>query len=243
MEMTGERIIAADRETVWRALNDADVLKECIPGCERMEKTSPYALEADVTQKVGPVKAKFKGSVVLEDVVEAVSYRIVGEGKGGAAGFAKGGARVRLEDAEGGTKLSYDAEAKVGGKLAQLGSRLIDGFAKKMADEFFDRFKARVEGPAEQAPVAPPAYGDAAGNTPAGAGVATAPVAADAAVAAMDAGAPAETAAPAPAREEAPASRREEAPASRRDDAPSGAAAEPAQDGEKKKGWLGRLFG
>ncbi|MGF1551681.1 MAG: SRPBCC domain-containing protein [Paracoccaceae bacterium] len=147
MEMTGERIIAADRETVWRALNDPEVLKACIPGCERMERTGPQSLEADVTQKVGPVKAKFKGAVTLEDVVEAESYRLVGEGKGGAAGFAKGAAKVDLSDAPEGTKLAYDAEAKVGGKLAQLGSRLIDGFAKKMADEFFDRFKAQVEGP------------------------------------------------------------------------------------------------
>ncbi|MEM6421564.1 MAG: carbon monoxide dehydrogenase subunit G [Pseudomonadota bacterium] len=152
MEMAGERMIAADRATVWAALNDPEVLKACIPGCERMEKTGDNTLEAEVTQKVGPVKAKFKGAVELQDVVEAESYRIVGEGKGGAAGFAKGGAKVTLSDAEGGTQLAYEAEAKVGGKLAQLGSRLIDGFAKKMADEFFDRFKAEVEGPAEEAP-------------------------------------------------------------------------------------------
>ncbi|MEO0762372.1 MAG: carbon monoxide dehydrogenase subunit G, partial [Pseudomonadota bacterium] len=149
MELTGERLIAADRATVWAALNDPEVLKACIPGCERMEKTAENALEAEVTQKVGPVKAKFKGAVTLEDIVETVSYRLVGEGKGGAAGFAKGGADVALVDAEGGTMLTYKAEAKVGGKLAQLGSRLIDGFAKKMADEFFDRFKAQLEGPAE----------------------------------------------------------------------------------------------
>ncbi|MEO1774466.1 MAG: carbon monoxide dehydrogenase subunit G [Pseudomonadota bacterium] len=159
MEMTGTRTIAAERSAVWTALNDPEVLKACIPGCERMEKTGENTLEAEVTQKVGPVKAKFKGAVELQDVVEAESYRIVGEGKGGAAGFAKGGAVVRLADVEGGTELSYEAEAKVGGKLAQLGSRLIDGFAKKMADEFFDRFKAEVEGPAapaeDEAPAAP----------------------------------------------------------------------------------------
>ena len=145
MEMTGERVIAAPRAEVWRALNDPEVLKACIPGCQEMEKTSDTSFAATVKQKVGPVNATFKGSVELSDIVEGESYRISGEGKGGAAGFAKGGAAVRLEDVDEGTKLTYDAEAKVGGKLAQLGSRLIDGFAKKMADQFFDRFKARLE--------------------------------------------------------------------------------------------------
>ena len=145
MEMTGERVIAAPRDEVWRALNDPEVLKACIPGCQEMEKTSDTSFAATVKQKVGPVNATFKGAVELSDIVEGESYRISGEGKGGAAGFAKGGAAVRLEDVEEGTKLTYDAEAKVGGKLAQLGSRLIDGFAKKMADQFFDRFKARLE--------------------------------------------------------------------------------------------------
>jgi len=145
MEMSGERLIAAPRAEVWRALNDPEVLKACIPGCQEMEKTSETTFAATVKQKVGPVNATFKGAVELTDIVEGESYRISGEGKGGAAGFAKGGAAVRLEDAEAGTRLSYDAEAKVGGKLAQLGARLIDGFAKKMADQFFDRFKARLE--------------------------------------------------------------------------------------------------
>ena len=112
-------------------------------------------MEADVTQKVGPVKAKFKGAVTLEDIVEGESYRLVGEGKGGAAGFAKGGAHVRLADHAEGTLLTYEAEARVGGKLAQLGSRLIDGFARKMADEFFATFKAQVEGPEAAAAPAP----------------------------------------------------------------------------------------
>ncbi|MAS45002.1 MAG: carbon monoxide dehydrogenase [Rhodobacteraceae bacterium] len=147
MEMSGETVIRAPRGDVWTALNDPDVLKACIPGCERLEKTSPTDMEADVTQKVGPVKAKFKGAVTLEDIVEGESYRLVGEGKGGAAGFAKGGAHVRLSDHDEGTLLTYEAEARVGGKLAQLGSRLIDGFARKMADEFFATFKAQVEGP------------------------------------------------------------------------------------------------
>jgi uncharacterized protein len=147
MQMSGERTIAADRAKVWTALNDPDVLKECIPGCQEMQKTSPTAFEAKVTQKVGPVRANFTGEVELTDIVEGESYRISGKGKGGAAGGATVGASVRLEEVPEGTKLAYDVDAKVTGKLAQLGSRLIDGFAKKMADDFFDRFKAQVEGP------------------------------------------------------------------------------------------------
>ena len=157
MQMQGERTINAGRAEVWHALNAAEVLKACIPGCDELEKTSPTSFEATVTQKVGPVKVRFKGVVELSDIVEAESYTITGEGKGGAAGFAKGGATVRLEDAGGGTLLVYEAEARVGGKLAQLGSRLIDGFAKKMADEFFTRFQEAVEGPAEE----PEAEGEA----------------------------------------------------------------------------------
>jgi carbon monoxide dehydrogenase subunit G len=147
MQMQGERSIDASRADVWAALNDADVLKACIPGCETLEKTSPTTFEATVMQKVGPVKARFKGSVELSDIVETEGYTITGEGKGGAAGFAKGGASVRLTDDGQGTLLIYQAEAKVGGKLAQLGSRLIDGFARKMADDFFNRFQQTVEGP------------------------------------------------------------------------------------------------
>lgn len=151
MQMQGERIISASRQDVWQALNDPEVLKACIPGCQELVHTSENSLEATVKQKVGPVSATFKGAVTLSDIVPGESYTITGEGKGGAAGFAKGGAKVALEDAEGGTKLSYDADAKVGGKLAQLGSRIIDGFAKKMADQFFDKFKETVEGPQEAA--------------------------------------------------------------------------------------------
>lgn len=146
MELKGSRVIAANRQTVWAALNDPEVLKECIPGCESMTGSAEEGFEAQVTQKVGPVKAKFAGIVHLSDIVEGESYTISGEGKGGAAGFAKGGAKVRLADVEGGTELSYDVDAKVGGKLAQLGSRLIDGFSKKMADQFFEKFQAVVEG-------------------------------------------------------------------------------------------------
>ncbi len=151
MQMSGERVIAAPRADVWAALNDPEVLKACIPGCQSMDKTSDTTFEATVKQKVGPVNATFKGAVELTDVVEGESYRISGEGKGGAAGFAKGSAAVRLDEADEGTRLAYDVEAKVGGKIAQLGARLIDGFAKRMADQFFDRFKARVEGPGEAA--------------------------------------------------------------------------------------------
>ena len=158
MQMQGERIIGASRQTVWQALNDPDVLKACIPGCEEMLRTSDTTLEATVKQKVGPVSATFKGAVTLSDIVAGESYTITGEGKGGAAGFAKGGAKVALDDVEDGTRLTYDAEAKVGGKLAQLGSRIIDGFAKKMADQFFDTFKETVEGPQEaEAETAPEA--------------------------------------------------------------------------------------
>jgi len=146
MELKGSRVIAADRATVWAALNDPEVLKECIPGCEEMTGNATDGFEAKVTQKIGPVKAKFAGAVTLSDIVEGESYTISGEGKGGAAGFAKGGAKVALAEVEGGTELSYDVEAKVGGKLAQLGSRLIDGFSKKLADQFFEKFQAVVEG-------------------------------------------------------------------------------------------------
>ena len=154
MEMTGERLIGAPRGQVWAALNDPEVLKASIPGCEEIEKVSDTELTAKVVQKVGPVKATFHGEVELSDIVEGQSYRISGRGKGGAAGGATGGANVRLEDAEGGTRLSYEVEAKVTGKIAQLGARLIDGFAKKMADQFFDRFQQAVEGPAPEAPEA-----------------------------------------------------------------------------------------
>ncbi|MEM6438326.1 MAG: carbon monoxide dehydrogenase subunit G [Pseudomonadota bacterium] len=146
MELQGSRDIAAPRSQVWTALNDPDVLKACIPGCQELTGSPDTGFEATVVQKVGPVKATFKGGVSLVDVVAGQSYRLVGEGKGGAAGFAKGAADVALEDADGGTRLTYDVDAKVGGKLAQLGSRIIDGFAKSMADKFFTNFQKVVEG-------------------------------------------------------------------------------------------------
>ncbi len=150
MELEGSRIIAADRQTVWEALNSVDVLQASIPGCKEMTGNAADGFEAVVTQKVGPVKATFKGVVTLTDIVEAESYRIVGEGKGGAAGFAKGGALVRLADVEGGTELAYTVEAKVGGKLAQLGSRVVSGVAKKLADKFFENFEMAVAPPEEE---------------------------------------------------------------------------------------------
>ena len=151
MNLADSKVIAADRETVWQALLSADVLKDCVPGCTEMSGSPADGFEATVVQKVGPVKATFKGAVTLSDIVEGKSLTLSGEGKGGAAGFAKGGAKVTLSDHEDGTLLEYDVEAKVGGKLAQLGSRIIDGFAKKMADQFFENFRGAVEGPSDQA--------------------------------------------------------------------------------------------
>ena len=156
MKLEGTRTIAADREAVWVALNDPDVLKACINGCQELEKTSDTSFEATVKQKVGPVSATFKGAVNLTDLNPPESYRISGEGKGGAAGFASGGADVKLTEVEGGTELAYSVEAKVGGKIAQLGARLIDGFAKKMADQFFETFQNVVEGKGAPPADAPP---------------------------------------------------------------------------------------
>lgn len=147
MQLSDSRTINADVATVWAALLSPEVLKECVPGCQEMTGSPEEGFEAVVVQKVGPVKATFKGGVTLSQMVEPVSLKISGEGKGGAAGFAKGGADVRLEAGGDQTMLHYDVEAKVGGKLAQLGSRIIDGFAKKMADQFFDNFQNAVGAP------------------------------------------------------------------------------------------------
>lgn len=142
MDMTGEHTIAAPRETVWEALNDPQVLKQSIPGCEEIVPTSDNGFTATVAAKVGPVKARFNGAVELKDLNPPESYTISGEGKGGAAGFAKGGAKVRLTEADGGsaTVLTYEVNASVGGKLAQIGARLIDSTAKKYANDFFATF-------------------------------------------------------------------------------------------------------
>ena len=152
MQMSDAREIRADRATVWAALLSPEVLKECVPGSQEVTGTPEEGFEATVVQKVGPVKATFKGMVTVSNIVEMQSLTLTGEGKGGAAGYAKGGADVRLEDCETGTRLIYDVEANVGGKLAQLGSRIVDGFAKKMADQFFTRFEEVVGAPAEDDP-------------------------------------------------------------------------------------------
>ncbi|MEJ8476243.1 SRPBCC family protein [Roseibium algae] len=144
MDMSGEHRIAASRKVVWKALNDPLILKECIPGCDELEMTSETEMTAAVTSKIGPVKAKFKGSVTLENIKSPESYTIVGEGKGGVAGFAKGGADVHLAEDGTETILTFTAKAQVGGKIAQLGSRLIDSTARKMADDFFGKFSELV---------------------------------------------------------------------------------------------------
>lgn len=160
MEMTGEYRIPAGRDDVWRALNDPDVLKACIPGCQELTRTADDAMTAKVVAKVGPVKATFVGNVTFSNVVAPESYTIRGEGKGGVAGFANGGANVRLAEDGDDTILTYDVQGQVGGKLAQLGSRLIDTTAKKMADEFFGAFAARLSG--EAPPLATPGDADIA---------------------------------------------------------------------------------
>jgi uncharacterized protein len=142
MTMTGEVTLPAERSKVWAMLNDAAVLKASIPGCQSLEKTSDTSFAAVVKIKIGPVGASFKGKVQLSDIDAPNGYTISGEGEGGIAGFANGGAKVGLADAPGGTLLKYDVTANVGGKIAQLGSRLIDGVAKKMADQFFANFAA-----------------------------------------------------------------------------------------------------
>ena len=145
MDLTGTRIINADIATVWAHLNNADTLRACIPGCQELTGSPDDGFAAVVKQKVGPVSATFKGAVSLENVAAPHSYTLVGEGKGGVAGFAKGAADVTLRAVSEGTELSYVADAKVGGKLAQLGNRIVGGFAKKMADQFFETFQTVIE--------------------------------------------------------------------------------------------------
>lgn len=151
MDMTGEERIPASRETVWQGLNDPDILKRCIPGCQSLEMKSPTELAAVVKVKIGPVSATFNGHVTLSNLSPPSSYRISGEGKGGMAGFAKGGADISLDEENDQTVLRYDVKAEVGGKLAQLGSRLIDSTAKKLAQQFFTNFNVAVSGPREAA--------------------------------------------------------------------------------------------
>ena len=154
MDLTGDYRIPAPRETVWAALNNPEILKACIPGCEELNKTSDTEFVARVIAKIGPVKAGFGGKVTLSDLDPPNGYTITGEGQGGAAGFAKGGAKVRLEPVNGGaaTVLHYAADAQIGGKLAQIGSRLVEGTAKKLADEFFAAFAAQAAAAAPAAP-------------------------------------------------------------------------------------------
>jgi hypothetical protein len=177
MDMTGERRIPAPRQVVWSALNDPDVLRVSIPGCESLEKQSDTAMKATASVKIGPISARFTGNVQLSDMDPPNGYTISGEGQGGVAGFAKGGAKVNLEDDGGATVLRYEVHAQVGGKLAQLGARLVDASAKQMADQFFDRFSARVSPPAAlTSAAAAPQHLPAAPGSAAVASVAAAPV-------------------------------------------------------------------
>ncbi len=148
MQMNDNQRIPASRQVVWAALNDPEILRACIPGCQSLEMTDTNEMIATVAVKIGPVKATFKGKVTLHDLDAPNGYRIVGEGSGGIAGFAKGGAIVRLEDdGSDATILHYSVESQVGGKLAQLGSRMIDSVAKKLANEFFNAFSAALDKP------------------------------------------------------------------------------------------------
>lgn len=215
MNLSDQRDIRAPRGAVWAGITDPETLKRCIPGCQEMTGSVEEGFEAVVVQKVGPVKATFRGQVSLLDVAEPESCTLRGEGKGGPAGFAKGEARVTLteiamEDGAPGTRLAYEVDAKVGGKLAQLGGRVVDGVAGRMADQFFDRFKEVVEGPSEGA--APDAAPEAALEGAPMAGAGTAPVSAGV------------SAAPAPARVAA------------------GAAADAGASEPQKKGWLRRMI-
>jgi hypothetical protein len=156
MKITGEHRIPADRQTVWKALNDPEILKACLPGCEEINKSSDTEMTAKLTARVGPVRAHFTGAVTLSDLDPPNGYTLTGEGQGGAAGFASGTAKVRLSDDPVGTLLQYEAEARVGGKLAQIGSRLIDSTARKLSEEFFGAFAEKVGG----GPVASPESDD-----------------------------------------------------------------------------------
>ena len=151
MEMTGEQLIPAAQAEVWRGLNDPEVLKACISGCESIERLSDTEYAVVTTAAIGPVKAKFRGKLLLADLAPPNSYSLFFDGQGGAAGFGKGSAKVSLAAEGAGTRLSYAVKAQVGGKLAQIGSRLIDGVAKKQADDFFTAFNQKIAGPAAAA--------------------------------------------------------------------------------------------
>jgi carbon monoxide dehydrogenase subunit G len=161
MKITGETLIPAPREVVWQALNDPDVLRRSIPGCESLERTADNSFKAVVASRVGPIAARFSGNVRLSDLDPPNSYTLTGEGTGGAAGAAKGIAKVRLEPGDGGTRLIYDVDAQISGKLAQIGSRVVEAAAKMLAGQFFDRLGQAVVGPAPaEAAAAPRPAGD-----------------------------------------------------------------------------------
>ncbi|MBL8510319.1 MAG: carbon monoxide dehydrogenase subunit G [Betaproteobacteria bacterium] len=164
MELTSSYTLPIARETVWQALNDPAALKACIAGCEKFERVSDHEFAATVMASIGPVKARFSGKVLLAEVDAPHGYTLNFEGQGGAAGFGKGSARVELVSEGGSTRLTYRAKAQVGGKLAQVGSRLIDGAAKKMADDFFEKFVAQLGG-SKAAPVEAAAHAAPAGDT------------------------------------------------------------------------------
>ena len=237
MDMKGEERIPAPREAVWEALNDPEVLKASIPGCQELEKTSDTGFSATVQAKVGPVKAKFKGEVSLSDIDPPNGYTISGEGKGGAAGFAKGGAKVSLAEDGGETVLSYEVDANVGGKLAQIGSRLIDSTAKKMAGDFFAKFSEEVVARtgAAAAPTAPEA--EAVAEAPAPAAEAAAQPA-EAETPAPEAAPAAPSPAAAPAEEPAP----DEAPAPDHAAAAAKAATEAVEETAQRKGLSPRVW-
>ena len=157
MEMTGEQLIPASQQDTWNALNDPEVLKACVPGAESITKVNENEYQVQMTARVGPVSAKFRGRLSLFDIKAPNSYSLAFEGQGGAAGFAKGAAQVKLSPEGDQTKLAYDVKANVGGKLAQIGSRLVDAAAKKVADEFFQNFKTKMTASAEDTTVVIPA--------------------------------------------------------------------------------------
>lgn len=159
MEMKGARVVPTDIDTTWRALNDPEVLRACIPGCESIDRVSDTEYRLVMTARVGPVSARFSGRLALADIAAPRSYTLKFEGQGGAAGFANGTAKVELSPADGGTRIDYAVNAQIGGKLAQIGSRLIDGAAAKVADDFFARFVARAGG-------GPPATAEVAAAPP-----------------------------------------------------------------------------
>ncbi|MEP6998803.1 MAG: carbon monoxide dehydrogenase subunit G [Betaproteobacteria bacterium] len=165
MEMRGNRVVPTDIDATWRALNDPEVLRACIPGCESIEHVSDTEYRLAMTARVGPVSAKFTGRLLLADLVAPRSYTLKFEGQGGAAGFANGTARVELAPTDRGTRIHYAVNAQIGGKLAQIGSRLVDGAAAKLADDFFARFVERAGG-------SPPAAAETVDTLPAGLGAA-----------------------------------------------------------------------